>query len=158
MFNMAFSKTPGLFICTIRLVFKELIPLFKLYLGGGRGAPLEQWLSGKEATCQCRSRRHMFNPWAWKISWRRKWQLTPVFLPEKSYGQRSLAVTVHGVNKESDTTEQLIKHTHFFGMDWLSLFGQQCFLVEKTFRKKNHLAKIIKPYLRWKPDEDRKTY
>ena len=35
MFNMAFSKTPGFIICTIRLASKELIPLFKLYLGGG---------------------------------------------------------------------------------------------------------------------------
>ena len=26
-----------------------------------------------------------------KIPWRRKWQTTPVFLPEKSHGQRSLA-------------------------------------------------------------------
>ena len=25
------------------------------------------------------------------IGWRRKWQLTPVFLPEESHGQRSLA-------------------------------------------------------------------
>ena len=27
----------------------------------------------------------------WKISWRRKWQPTPVFLPGESHGQRSLA-------------------------------------------------------------------
>ena len=26
-----------------------------------------------------------FNPWVWKISWRRKWQPTPVFLPGKSH-------------------------------------------------------------------------
>ena len=31
-----------------------------------------------ESVCQCR--RHRFSPWVWKISWRRKWQLTPVFL------------------------------------------------------------------------------
>ena len=29
--------------------------------------------------------------WVGKIPWRRKWQLTPVFLPGKSHGQRSLA-------------------------------------------------------------------
>ena len=28
--------------------------------------------------------------WAGKIPWRRKWQPTPVFLPGKSHGQRSL--------------------------------------------------------------------
>ena len=31
-----------------------------------------------------------------KIPWRRKWQLTPVFLPGKSHGQRSQWATVHG--------------------------------------------------------------
>ena len=37
------------------------------------------WLSGKESASQCR--RYGFNPWAEKIPWRRKWQLTPIFLP-----------------------------------------------------------------------------
>ena len=58
------------------------------------------WLSGKESACQCR--RHGFNPWVQKIPWRRKWQLTPVFLPGKSPRQRSLAGVVHGVTKELD--------------------------------------------------------
>ena len=31
-----------------------------------------------------------FNPWFENIPWKRKWQLTPVFLPQKFYGQRSL--------------------------------------------------------------------
>ena len=31
-----------------------------------------------------------FKPWIRKILWSRKWQPTPVFLPEKSHGQRSL--------------------------------------------------------------------
>ena len=35
--------------------------------------------------------RHGFEPWVEKIAWRRKWQPTPVFLPGKSHGQRSLA-------------------------------------------------------------------
>ena len=31
---------------------------------------------------QCRRcRRHWFSPWVWKITWRRAWQPTPVFLP-----------------------------------------------------------------------------
>ena len=29
--------------------------------------------------------------WVRKIPWRRGWQLTPVFLPGKSHGERSLA-------------------------------------------------------------------
>ena len=54
---------------------------------------LPRWLSGKESTCQCRRhRRPEFDPLVGKISWRRKWQPTPVFLPGKSHGQRSLVV------------------------------------------------------------------
>jgi len=34
--------------------------------------------------------RHGFHPWVGKISWRRAWQTTPVFLPEESHGYRSL--------------------------------------------------------------------
>ena len=67
-----------------------------------------QGLSGKESTCQCR--RFGFDPWVQKIPWRRKWQPTPVFLPGKSHGQRSLASSspVHGVTRESDRTGRLI--------------------------------------------------
>jgi len=43
------------------------------------GLPL--WLTGKESACHCRRLR--FDPWVGKISSRRKWQPTPVFLPEK---------------------------------------------------------------------------
>ena len=37
---------------------------------------------------QCK--RPRFDPWVGTILWRRKWQPTPVFLPGKSHGQRSL--------------------------------------------------------------------
>ena len=49
--------------------------------------------SGKEPACQCR--RHMrlgYDPWVRKIPWSRKWQPTPVCLPGKFHGQRSLAL------------------------------------------------------------------
>ena len=49
---------------------------------------LSRWLCGKESACQCR--RGRFNLWVGKIPWRRKWQPTPVILPGKSHGQRSL--------------------------------------------------------------------
>ena len=42
-----------------------------------------------------------------KIPWRRKWQPTPVLLPGKSHGQRSLVNYSPWDRKESDTTEQL---------------------------------------------------
>ena len=40
---------------------------------------------------QCRRlKKHGFDPWVWKIPWRRAWLLTPVFLPGEFHGQRSL--------------------------------------------------------------------
>ena len=55
---------------------------------------------GKSIHLQC-GLGHI-HPWVGKIRWRRKWQLTPVFLPGEFHGQRSLVGC-----KESDTTEQL---------------------------------------------------
>ena len=41
-----------------------------------------------------------FDPWVGKIPWRKKRQPTPVLLPRKSHGWRSLVqATVHGVAK-----------------------------------------------------------
>ena len=42
---------------------------------------LPRWLSGKESACQCG--RCLFHPWMGKIPCRRKWQHTPIFLPEE---------------------------------------------------------------------------
>jgi len=45
-----------------------------------------------ESSCQCRGHKRCgFDPWIGKIPGRRKWQPTPVFLPGKFHGQRSLA-------------------------------------------------------------------
>ena len=49
-------------------------------------------------------RRHGFNPWVWKIPWKRKYQPIPVFLSGKFQGQRSLAGYRPWGHKESDTT------------------------------------------------------
>ena len=43
--------------------------------------------------------------WVRKIAWRREWLPTPVFLPGKSHGQRSLAGYNPQGHEESDTTE-----------------------------------------------------
>ena len=45
------------------------------------------------------------NPWIRKISWRRVWQPTPVFLPGESLGQRNLAGYRPQGHKGLDTTE-----------------------------------------------------
>ena len=42
-----------------------------------------------------------------RMGCRKKWQPTPVFLPGKSHGQRSLVGYSPRGHKESDTTEQL---------------------------------------------------
>ena len=39
------------------------------------------------------------DPWVGKIPWRRKWQPTPVSLPEESHRQRSLAGYSLGATK-----------------------------------------------------------
>ena len=52
-------------------------------------------------------RRPRFESWVGKIPWRRKWQSTPVLLPGKSHGQRSLVGYSPWGRKESDTTERL---------------------------------------------------
>ena len=60
---------------------------------------LPRWLSGKESACQFRSHR--------TIPMRRKWQLTPAFLPGEPHGQRSLAGYSPWGSKELDATERL---------------------------------------------------
>ena len=45
------------------------------------------------------------DPWIGKMPWRRAWQPTPVFLPGKSHGQRSLVGYSPWGRKESDMTE-----------------------------------------------------
>ena len=72
---------------------------------------LPKGLSGKESTCQCRRpKRHRFDPWVEKTPWRKKRQLTPIFLPGKSHGRRSLAGYSLWGHKVTDTTERLNKH------------------------------------------------
>ena len=45
-----------------------------------------------------------------RFPWRRKWQPTPVLLPGKSHGQRSLVAYGPWGCKKSDTTKQLRFH------------------------------------------------
>ena len=55
--------------------------------------------------------------WVWFLGqeepWRKKWQPTPVFLPEKSQGQRSLGGGYGPCGiRELDTTERLSTAQH----------------------------------------------
>ena len=49
--------------------------------------------------------RCRLNPWVGKIPWRRKWQPTPVFLPEEFHGQRSLLGSSPWGCTKRDTSE-----------------------------------------------------
>ena len=42
---------------------------------------------------------HQFDPWVRKISRRKAWQSTPVFLLGEFHGQRNLGATVHRISK-----------------------------------------------------------
>ena len=48
-----------------------------------------------------------FDPLVGKIPWKRKWQPTPVFLPEEPHGWRSLVGCSPQVHKQSGVTEWL---------------------------------------------------
>ena len=69
---------------------------------------MAQWFKKKKkrSTCQCRKcKRPGFDPWVRKIPWGRKWQCTPVFLPGKFRGQRSLVDYSPWGHKELDKAE-----------------------------------------------------
>ena len=50
---------------------------------------LPRWLRGNEPACSAGDVGS--SPGSGRFPWRRKWQLTPIFLPGESHGQRSLA-------------------------------------------------------------------
>ena len=54
------------------------------------------------------------DPWVQKITWRRKWQPAPVFLPGKSHGQRKLVGYSPWGLEESETIRRL-NHLHNLG-------------------------------------------
>ena len=51
------------------------------------------------------------------VFWRRQWQPTPVLLPGKSHGQRSLVGFSPWCHEESDTTELLHFCFHFHALE-----------------------------------------
>ena len=101
--------------------FKQ--PFFTCFPGG---------TSGKESTCQ--SRKCRFDPRVWKSLWNRKWLPTPVFLPGKFHGQRSLVGYGSWGHKESDMTEQLSTILHRNGM--VSELGSEDISMNKFLHSK----------------------
>ena len=68
----------------------------------------------------------------WEDPWRRKWQPTPVPLPGKSHGWRSLAGYSPWGRKESDTTEQLHFHTSITMVRLSRLRSQQRYVTTSS--------------------------
>ena len=82
---------------------------------------LLSYLNGKESNLTCRRhRRFRFNLWVKKILWSWKWSPTPVFLPEKSHGQKSLVGYSPWSHKELDTTAHTcMQNEENDGLKWL---------------------------------------
>ena len=88
------------------------IPMLGSSPGGRKGYPLQySWASPVPQMVKNppAKKQSWFYPWFGKIPWRRAWQLTPVFFPGESHGQRSL--TVQGVTKTP--LKQLSTHTRW---------------------------------------------
>ena len=60
---------------------------------------------------QCSTCR--FNHWVGKIPWSRKWHVTPILLPGKSHGQRSLASYSPWGHIELDMTEHTMELKYY---------------------------------------------
>ena len=78
----------------------------------------------------------VFDPCVWKMLWRRKWQPTPVFLPGKSHGQRSLeGFTPWGCKRVGHdlATEQQISLVSY--IIFIELFHLSVLLYKNWIRK-----------------------
>ena len=85
-------------------LFKDLISKY----GASQVALVVKNLPVNAGDKRCR-----FRPWVGKISWRRAWQPTPVFLPGESNGQVSL-VGYNEVTKSLTRLKRLSMHTCVF--------------------------------------------
>ena len=90
------SDLPGVFL--VNWVSPGVFPAL-----GFPGGSVVKNLPAVQEIC----RRYAFHPWVRKITWRRKWPPTPVFLPRECHGQRRLEGYRPWGHKGSDTTERL---------------------------------------------------
>ena len=68
----------------------------------------------------------IFNPWVWRISWRREQLITPVFLPGEFHGQRSMAGYSPWDCKELDMTEWLTLYDEHQEATEYNNLGESC--------------------------------
>ena len=82
---MSYKWNQTVFVCTY-YILESIFNVNLIYIPDFPGSTVVKNLPTRAGGCK----RHGFNPWVGKISWRRKWQPTLVFLPGKFYGQRKL--------------------------------------------------------------------
>ena len=68
----------------------------------------------------------------WEDPLERKWRLTPVFLPGKSHGWRSLVGYSPWGHKELDTTERLNTYAQLVGVSLVAEWIRICLPVQRT--------------------------
>ena len=83
---------------------------------------VKNWPTIQETTCNAED-WGLINFWVGKIPWRRKWQLTPVFLPRKSQEEPGRVQSME--LQELDMTWQLNHYHHDFGYSWGQGFEYQ---------------------------------
>ena len=82
-----------------------MVQLSHPYVTTGKTIALTRQTFVGKVTLAKQFRRPGFNPWVWRVSWRREWQPTPVFLPGEFQRQRNLVGYNSRDLKESDMTE-----------------------------------------------------
>ena len=95
----------------------SLLSLLAKRVGG-----LPRCHSGKGAACQWQEvQETQGGPWAGKVSSSRKWQSSPVFLPKKFHGQRSLVSYSLCGHKELDRTDHILSSKGVFKREPVSI-------------------------------------
>ena len=112
----------------------NLIPGSRRSPGEGIGYPLQySWASLMaqilKSCLQCR--RSGFNPETGKITWRRTWQITPVFLPRESPGTEEPGGLQSMGHKEPRALERITMYT----CHYLELNTNEIHLVDNTMPK-----------------------
>ena len=88
----------------------------------------------KESSCNAED-LGLIDPWVRKISWRREWLSTPVFLPGEFHGQRSLAGYSPWGCKQSDNCWKYISYQA--GYSWKQIHENS------LIKAKNEVASLL---------------
>ena len=118
---------------TLSAKLRQCVWLFAIVWTVADQAPLSMEFSGKnvgmgchflfqgifwtqELNLQCRRHRTGgFDPWVRKVPWRKKWQPTPVFLPENSMDRGAWQPVVHKVAKSQTRLSDWAQHSTIQG-------------------------------------------